>query len=65
MELPGRMEVERRAACPHCRKLLPDFSLQEIVESHEFPLRCGECRKVVEFPVEFIEQARQRMTAGE
>lgn len=49
-QLPGRMEVERKPACPHCGKLLPDFSEQEILESDEFPLRCSACRKVVQLP---------------
>lgn len=59
MEL-GRMQVERKLACPHCRKMLPDFDPQEILEAHEFPLRCAECRKVVELPPEYVEQVRQK-----
>ena len=58
-QLPGRMDVARKMACPHCRKLLPDFAPQEIIESKEFPLRCAECRKVVDFPPEYIERVRQ------
>lgn len=58
------MEVERRAACPHCRKLLPLFAIQEIAESDQYPLRCAECRRVVEFPPEFIEKARRQMREG-
>ena len=58
------MDVERRAACPHCRKLLPEFSPQEIAESDEYPLRCGECRRVVDFPPDFIERARRQMKEG-
>lgn len=59
MELPGRLQVERKLACPHCRKLLPDFTAQEVVESHEYPLRCGECRRVVELPPEYVECVRR------
>ncbi len=62
-KLPGRMQVERKLACPHCRKLLPDFAAQEILESKEYPLRCGECRRVVELSSEYIESVR-RSQAG-
>jgi len=55
------MQVERKLACPHCRKLLPEFTPQEVVESGEFPLRCGECRRVVELPAEYIEAIRQSL----
>lgn len=58
-QLPGRMQVERKLACPHCRKLLPEFSVQEILESKEYPLRCGDCRRVVELPPEYVERLRQ------
>ena len=57
-QLPGRMDIERKLACPHCRKLLPDFTAQEILESHEYPLRCSECRRVVELPADYIEKVR-------
>jgi DNA-directed RNA polymerase subunit RPC12/RpoP len=59
MELPGRMQVERKVACPHCRKLLPEFTAQEILESREYPLRCGECRRVVELQPDYIEAVRR------
>ncbi|MBT9582649.1 hypothetical protein IV102_04830 [bacterium] len=59
MELPGRMQVERKLACPLCRKLLPDFTAQEILESDQYPLRCGECRRVVELPPEYVESVRR------
>lgn len=59
-QLPGRMEVERKLACPHCRKMLPDFTVQEILESRDYPLRCGECRRVVELPPAYIESVRRK-----
>lgn len=58
MELPGRMEVQQKLGCPHCRKPLPEFSVQEILESKEYPLRCEACRKVVELPEAYIERVR-------
>jgi len=60
VELPGRLEVTRKMACPHCQKLLPDFCDQEILECEEFPLRCQECRQVVVFPPAYLEQVRAR-----
>ena len=59
-ELPKRLKVERKLACPHCKKLLPDYTWQEILECDEWPLRCGECRRVVELPPEYIEQVRRQ-----
>jgi len=59
MELPGRMKITRRMACPHCGKPLPDFCEQEILESDQYPLRCGECRQVVKIPPEVIARLKQ------
>lgn len=59
MEELGRIEVERKLACPHCRKLLPDYAPEEILDE-EFPLRCSVCRRVVELPREYIEQVRKK-----
>lgn len=50
------MELERRLACPHCGKMLPKFSRQEIVERDEYPLRCAECRRVVELPQAYLDR---------
>lgn len=58
-DLPGRMQVERKLACSHCRKLLPDFAPQEILEADQYPLRCPECRRVVELSPEYVEQVRR------
>mgnify|MGYP006883249510 FL=1 len=55
------MDVARKLACPHCRKILPDFCDQEILECEEFPLRCQECRQVVVLPAAYIEQVRLRL----
>lgn len=59
-ELPKRLQVERKLACPHCGKLLPDFTRQEILEADEWPLRCAECRQVVELPAEYVERVRRQ-----
>lgn len=53
------MDVERKLACPHCRKLLPDYHPEEILDT-EYPLRCGACRRVVELPPDYVEQVRQK-----
>lgn len=59
-DLPGRMEVERKLACPHCRKLLPDFHPQEILEADQFPLRCPECRQIVPMAPDYVEAVRRK-----
>lgn len=56
------MDVERKLACNHCRKL-PDFHPQEIVEADQYPVRCPECRQVVLFSSEYVEQARRKLQA--
>ena len=53
------MQVERKLACSHCHKLLPDFAPQEILEAAEYPVRCPECRRVVEFSAEYVERVRR------
>ncbi|MBS2036372.1 hypothetical protein JST97_15385 [bacterium] len=62
-DLPGRMDVERKLACPHCRKLLPDFHPQEILEADQFPLRCPECRQIVPMAPDYVEQVRRKYQA--
>lgn len=52
------MDVERKLACKYCRKLLPDFHPQEVLEAEQYPVRCPECRQVVEFTPEYVEQVR-------
>ena len=60
-ELPGRVDVERKLACAHCRKLLPDFHPQEVLEAAEFPVRCPECRHIVEFSPSYVEAVRRKL----
>lgn len=62
MEL-GRMDVERKLACKHCLKLLPDFHPQEILEAEQYPVRCPDCRQVVEFSPDYVEQVRRKAQA--
>lgn len=59
-ELPGRVEVERKLACSQCRKLLPDFHPLEVLEAAEYPVRCPECRTVVQFSADYVEQVRRK-----
>jgi uncharacterized C2H2 Zn-finger protein len=59
MEELGRIDTERKLACPHCRKLLPDYTPGEILDE-SYPLRCGVCRRIVELPREYIEQVRRK-----
>ncbi len=56
------MDVERKLACEHCRKLLPDFHPQEILEAARYPVRCPECRQVVVFTADYVEQVRRNQT---
>lgn len=58
------MDVERKLACAHCKKLLPDFHPQEILEAQEFPLRCPACRQLVELSPQYVEQVRQKFQGG-
>jgi hypothetical protein len=51
------MDVERKLACPHCRKLLPDYAAEEVLDDE--PVRCAACRRIVELPPEYVEQVRQ------
>lgn len=58
MERLGRMDIERKMACPHCRKLLPDYAPEEILDDE--PVRCSACRRIVELPPEYVEEIARK-----
>lgn len=58
----GSINPVRRLACPQCRALLPDWSVEEILEAPE--LRCPGCGQAVRLPDELLEQARRSRHLG-
>ena len=51
------MDTERKLGCPHCKKLLPDYAAEEILDDD--PLRCSACRRIVDLPPWYVEKVRQ------
>lgn len=58
----GRINPEKKMACPHCRALLPDFSIDDIAEGKK--LRCPKCKERVKLPDEVVERAKASRYLG-
>lgn len=58
----GRIEAQKRIACPSCRAVLPQWSSEEILASEQ--LRCPHCGQSVKLPDEVYERARQTRYLG-
>lgn len=59
MEL-GRIQPVQRMACPDCRQLLPDWSVDDFEERP----RCPHCGVKVKLPDEVMEKLRQSKYLG-
>lgn len=59
MEL-GRIQPEQRMACPDCRKLLPEWGLEDFEKSP----RCPHCGTRVKLPKEVMEKLRNARHLG-
>lgn len=49
-------------ACPSCRTILPDFSLDDVAE--ERPIHCPSCQQQVRLPQEMVARAQQQRYLG-
>lgn len=58
----GRIQPQTRMACPNCRTLLPDFSIDDVAE--ERPVHCPQCRQQVRLPDELVARAKQQRYLG-
>lgn len=58
----GRINPEKRMACPHCRALLPEWSVDEVLGAEK--LRCPSCQRSVKLPDEVMERARRQRNLG-
>lgn len=56
----GRIQPEKRVACPDCRKPLPEWGLEE----YEKKPRCPNCGTRVSLPDEVLERMRQQQFLG-
>ena len=56
----GRIQPVQRMACPECRKLLPDWGLDDF----EKKPRCPSCGQRVKLPDEAMEKLRQARYLG-
>ncbi len=57
----ARIKPQKAIACPGCRKVLPDFSVDEVVEGKP---RCPHCGQRIKLPDELIERAKQQRYLG-
>ena len=51
----GRIKPQTKMACPSCRNLLPDFSVDDVAEDR--PIHCPQCRQQVKLPDELVGRA--------
>ena len=58
----GKIQAQKKIACPSCRSLLPDWSAEEILATEV--LHCPSCRQPVQLPPEVYERARQSRHLG-
>ncbi len=49
-------------ACPNCRTLLADFSLEDVAE--ERPIHCPKCNQQLRLPSELVNRAKQQRYLG-
>ena len=56
----GKIQAQKRIACPNCRALLPDWTPDEMLAG----VHCPECRQPVQLPEEVLERARRSRYLG-
>lgn len=56
----GRINPEKRLACPDCRQVLPNWDVDEF----EKRPRCPNCGRRVQLPENVMEKLRQSKTLG-
>lgn len=58
----GRIEPQTRMACPACRNILDDFSIEDVAEDR--PVHCPRCRQQIRLPEELVARAKQQRYLG-
>lgn len=58
----GRIAPQTKMACPNCRTLLGDFSLDDVAEGR--PIFCSACHQELRLPQELVDRARQQRYLG-
>ncbi|CAN0249783.1 unnamed protein product [Phaeothamnion confervicola] len=58
----GKIQAQKKIACPSCRKILPDWSAEEILSGET--LKCPSCLQPVQLPAEVYERAKKTRYLG-
>ena len=58
----GRIQPLTKMACPNCRTLVGDLSIDDVAE--ERPIRCGRCQQQLKLPDEMVARAKQQRYLG-
>ncbi|MBI3927227.1 MAG: hypothetical protein HY319_16945 [Armatimonadetes bacterium] len=58
----GNINPLKKMACPNCRAVLPEWSVDEILGKE--PLRCPSCGSRVKVPDDVLDRARRSRYVG-
>lgn len=58
----GRIKPQQKMACPSCRALLPDFSIDEVAQGKQ--QKCPRCGQPVKLPDELVRRAKESQYLG-
>jgi DNA-directed RNA polymerase subunit RPC12/RpoP len=58
----GRIKPLTKMACPSCRNLLQDFSIEEAATGD--PQQCPHCGQKVRLPAELVQRAKEERYLG-
>ena len=58
----GRIQPQTKMACPSCRHILQDFSIEEAATGE--PQSCPNCGQKVRLPEELVKRAKEQRYLG-
>lgn len=59
----GRIKPQTKMACPNCRTLLGDFSIEDVAD--ERPINCPKCSQQLRLPEELVARAKRERYLGQ
>ncbi len=59
----GRIKPQTKMACPNCRTLLGDFSIEDVAE--ERAICCPSCDQQLRLPEELVARAKRERYLGQ
>ena len=62
MAVLGKINPVKRMACPECKALLPDWTIEEILATDDH--HCPGCGQPIQLPAELLDRARKSQFLG-